>query len=170
MTSIVDRLKYHNFDPSWSAVAGYYSKLGGSGTYTGSYSQNTWLIQKMREMGYAKGGTIGKLIDKSGEDGFVLARSGEEILSLDKLKLASDMVDKLIDFTKFTPNVGAIKGMTYSDNSENNVTFNFNLPNVTDSNSFLKEVQTNKKLQKAIQSVTIGQAMNGNSLDVKRFK
>lgn len=80
------------------------------------------------------------------------------------------MVNNLIEFAKYAPNVSAIKGMTYADNSENNVTFNFNLPNVTDSNTFLKEIQNNKKVQQAIQSVTVGRIMNGNSLDVKRFK
>lgn len=54
-TSVVDRLKKFDFDSSFTARASYYSKLGGTGTYTGSSSQNTWMIRKMKEMGYQKG-------------------------------------------------------------------------------------------------------------------
>ena len=54
-TSVVDRLKYNDFDSSFTARASYYSKLGGNGIYTGSSSQNTWMIQKMKGMGYQKG-------------------------------------------------------------------------------------------------------------------
>ncbi|MDE7307922.1 MAG: DUF3597 family protein [Lachnospiraceae bacterium] len=54
-TSVVDRLKKFDFDSSFTARASYYSKLGGNGTYTGSSSQNTWMIRKMKEMGYQKG-------------------------------------------------------------------------------------------------------------------
>ena len=169
-TSIVDRLKYYDKDDSWSARASSYKGLGGSGEYTGSYAQNVWLIQKMKEWGMSKGGTIGGLIRQSGEDGFVLARTGEEVLSLEKLALADSMVSQLVDFAKLQPNTHAIKGMTYTNNGDHNITFNFSLPNVSDSQSFLKAIQTDKKVQQALQSVTIGRAMGNNSLDVKRFK
>lgn len=79
------RLKLHNFDSSKSARAGYYKAMGGSGTYVGSASQNNWMISEMKKHGFKQGGTIGKLIRSAGEDGFVLARTGEEILSKEKL-------------------------------------------------------------------------------------
>lgn len=110
------------------------------------------------------------MIATAQEDGLFLGRVDDHVLAKEDWKLALNVVEGLLDFAKFTPNVSAIKGMTYADNSENNVTFNFNLPNVSDSNTFLKEIRTNKKVQQAIQSITIGQALNGNSLDVKRFK
>ncbi|MFQ9888824.1 MAG: hypothetical protein ACLRXH_09385, partial [Monoglobus pectinilyticus] len=53
-TSVVDRLKYNNKDSSWSARALYWSKIFG-GTYTGSASQNTKLLNYLKANGYAKG-------------------------------------------------------------------------------------------------------------------
>ena len=53
-TSLVDRLKYNNKDSSWSARALYWSKIFG-GTYTGSASQNTKLLNYLKANGYAKG-------------------------------------------------------------------------------------------------------------------
>ena len=43
--SIVDRLKYHDFDSSFSQCAMYFAKMGFGGRYTGSAEQNT-LIPK----------------------------------------------------------------------------------------------------------------------------
>ena len=53
-TSIVDRLKSHNFDSSFGARGTLYSYWFGGG-YMGSASQNTALINKMRSAGYRKG-------------------------------------------------------------------------------------------------------------------
>lgn len=53
--SIVDRLKYRNIDSSFSARAGYYSAMGGSGRYTGSSKQNNWMVSQMKAHGYARG-------------------------------------------------------------------------------------------------------------------
>lgn len=52
---IVDRLKYRNIDSSFSARAGYYSAMGGSGRYTGSSRQNSWMVSQMKAHGYASG-------------------------------------------------------------------------------------------------------------------
>lgn len=54
-TSIVDRLKYHNYDSAFSQRAKYYSAMGGTGTYTGSSAQNTWMLAQMKSHGYQKG-------------------------------------------------------------------------------------------------------------------
>lgn len=47
-TSIVDRLKFHDFDSSWAAREKYYHAMGFSGNYVSSGSQNvsmiTWII------------------------------------------------------------------------------------------------------------------------------
>lgn len=54
-TSITDRLKYYNFDSSMDATRELYSYWGGSGFYSGTYSQNVWLINKMKSAGYKSG-------------------------------------------------------------------------------------------------------------------
>lgn len=54
-TSIIDRLKYRNIDSAFSARAGYYAAMGGSGSYVGSASQNRWMISQMKQHGYKVG-------------------------------------------------------------------------------------------------------------------
>ena len=73
--SIVDRLKYFNFDSSFSARGQYFSKLGGSGTYRGSSSQNTWLINQMKLKGYKKGTSH---VPK--KDNYLIQEDGQELI------------------------------------------------------------------------------------------
>lgn len=54
-SSIVDRLKYFNFDSAYSQRAAYYKAMGGSGTYTSSSAQNVWMLKQMKSHGYSKG-------------------------------------------------------------------------------------------------------------------
>ena len=53
-TSVVDRLKYNDKDSSFSARSMYWSKIFG-GTYTGSPSQNTKLLNYLKSNGYKSG-------------------------------------------------------------------------------------------------------------------
>lgn len=166
------RLKYFNYDPAWNYMRMYYEKmgLGSASSYEGTYSQNVAMLNWMKSNGFKYSGQLKSMIGKAGEESFFLGRADDHVLAKEDWLLASDMVSQLIDFAHTKHNTSAIRGVTYTDNSDNNVTFNFNLPNVTDSQSFLKAIQTDKKVQQALQSVTIGRAMNGNSLDVNRFK
>lgn len=66
--------------------------LGKKSAYKGTSAQNTAMIKAMKKNGYKDGGTIGKLIKHSGEDGFVLARTGEEILSKEKIERMRDLM------------------------------------------------------------------------------
>lgn len=54
-TSIVDRLKYHDYDSSMSAIRELYQYWGGSGYYSGTAAQNVWLLGKMKSAGYRAG-------------------------------------------------------------------------------------------------------------------
>lgn len=56
-TSIVDRLKWHNYDSSMEARAIYYEKmgLGSSNEYYSAYDQNTAMLSWMKANGYANG-------------------------------------------------------------------------------------------------------------------
>ena len=54
-TSIIDRLKYHDFDSSFSARQMYYSKMGLPGTYTGTAAQNAKMLEWMKLNGYKNG-------------------------------------------------------------------------------------------------------------------
>lgn len=171
-TSIVDRLKYNDINPAWNYMKQYYAGmgLGSSSSYAGSYKQNVAMLNWMKKNGYSGGGTIGKLINASGEDGFVLAKEGEHILNKEQLSIASAMVDKLLDFAKLQPNTNAIKGMSYTNNSENNITMNVTLPSVTNYNEFVDQLQKDKRFEKIVQSATIGQALGKSSLDKLKHK
>lgn len=140
--------------------------MGLGGAYSGSYSQNVAMIQWMKQHGYRQGGTVGSLVKKSGEDGFILARTGEEVLSLDKLKIADNMVSQLIDFARFVPNVPGRSTQTTSAE----VNLNLSLPNVRDSQSLIKEIQNSRQVQQALVDVTIGKALGKNTLNVYKRK
>ena len=143
-----------------------YSQLSTSAT-------DAQLLTWLKNNGFAKGGTIGRVINQSGEDGFVLARTGEEVLSIPKLKLANEMVSKLIQTSFAIPksNAGNISKIDVGG-----ITFtveNMNLPNVKDANEFSREfvtvLQNDNNVQKAIRSVTTDLLSGKNSLSVKRF-
>ena len=178
--SVVDQLKYYDIDSSLSARESYYKQAGGTGTYQNTYDQNVWLLQKVKEelkkqeYTYATGGQIADIINASGEDGFLLARKGEYILTESQFELASSMIDKLIDFSKLQPNTNAIKGMSYANNSTNNIEMNITLPNVDNYDSFVKELQRDPKFEKIVQSMTIGKAtgksLGNNSLNKFKYK
>lgn len=140
--------------------------MGGSGTYTGSASQNTWMISEMRKHGYKNGGTVGSLIKKTGEDGMILARTGEEVLSLEKvkeLKGALIAAQPLIDVSKNLNSLTALKP-TAKGNIKNDIQMSITLPNVTNYEEFVTQLQADKKFEKLVQQMTIGTALGNNSL------
>lgn len=138
------------------------------GTYTGSSSQNTRLIELLKKNGFATGGTIGSLVKKTGEDGFILARSGEEVLSIPKLELASGMVDQLIDFASLQPPLNKVSQIRNNEKTINNdVNMQIVLPNVKDYEQFEKELLRSKKFESVVQSITFDKVTGRNSL--KKF-
>lgn len=118
-----------------------------------------------KKNGYSKGGTIGKLIESSGEDGFILAKSGEEVLSLEKLSLAKDMTSKLVDFAKYQ----SILKPANSGSVENNIQMSITLPNVTNYNEFVNQLQKDKRFEKIVQAISVDSVMGKNSLNKHKF-
>lgn len=166
-TSIVDRLKYRDIDSSFARRKSYYSAMGLSGNYTGSSSQNVAMLNWMKANGYKDGGTIGDLIKKSGEDGFVLARSGEEILSEAKLRHAAALQNNMIDFSKYALNTKNL-GTPTNQTIENNPQININIEHVQDYDDLIHQIQNNPKFEKVVQDITLGKALGKNSMN--KFK
>lgn len=170
--SIIDRLKYFDFDSSLSRRGKYYKAMGGSGTYNSTSQQNQWMINEMKKHGFRHGGTIGKAISSSGEDGFVLARTGEEILSLEKINALKDTfvkIEPLIDTVRAKvdlPNIPRSEGV--SQNFDN-VNVDINLPNVKNYDEFKSELIKDRHFEKVIQSMTLGNALGRNSLNKFRI-
>lgn len=170
-SSIVDRLKLHNFDSSKSARAGYYKAMGGSGTYVGSASQNNWMISEMKKHGFKQGGTIGKLIRSAGEDGFVLARTGEEILSKEKLIMLKDAL-QYIPQNYNIASTSLPKFTQKASNSSVDVKVDFGgitMNGVNNPEEFVTELQKSKRFEKIVQSITVDTAMGKNSLGKYKF-
>ena len=121
-----------------------------------------------KKNGYQKGGTVGSLVKKSGEDGFILAHSGEEVLSIPKLELASNMVDQLIDFANLQPPLNKVSQIRNNEKTVNNdVNMQIVLPNVKDYEQFEKELLRSKKFESVVQSITFDRVTGRNSL--KKF-
>lgn len=166
--SIVDRLKYFDFDSSWGARAKYYKAMGKSDTYQSSASQNVWMIKEMKKHSFKQGGTIGNLIKQTGEDGFILARTGEEVLSLDKIK---ELQNAFTSMDSLVKNLIKVPQSDYAKNSgtvNNDIVLNLTLPNVQNVDDFVTELRNNKRFEKVVQQMTLGSMIGNNSLS--KFK
>ena len=141
--------------------------------YHNTHKENEYIRDYLKKHGFAKGGTIGDLIKGTGEDGFILARTGEEVLSIPKLKLADEMVSKLINASVAVPNMTTV---TNTSMPTGNITFTveeMNLPNVKDSkdfaDNFVNVLKNDNRIQKAIRSVSVDMVNGGNTFGVRRF-
>lgn len=86
--SIADRMKYHGYAGNYSTQKQLWSNLKGSGTYTGTAAQNSWLIEQLKKAGYSTGGVVtgnpvailGKAAKASGDDGIGILSKGEVVM------------------------------------------------------------------------------------------
>jgi len=169
-TSIVDRLKYHNIDSSWNARASYYASMGGSGTYTGSSQQNQWMIAQMKAHGFTDGGTIGRLIRASGEDGFILAKTGEEILSLEKIKALGESFSMMYPVVNALSKLPSLNGINpYQDGKMVQIAIgDIQMYGVNDPETFALQLKdnmlNNSSIRKIMKDTTIGEALGKNSM------
>lgn len=170
LKAVQAKLKYNDFDWSASALAYYYSALGFTDTYKNDAFHNRLLYNELEKMGYSEGGTIGGLIKRTGEDGFVLAQTGEEILSLDKIKEMQNVftsMQPLVDLAKTGNMNSIIEGVTKQTNGNNTMnvgTIKFDLPNVQNYSDFVEQAKADPKFEKLIQQMTFGTAMGQNPL------
>lgn len=132
-----------------------------------------WL-KVVKQAAYAKGGVIGDVIRASGEDGMILARSGEAVLTADQLKLLRNTVS--VGGELITPLRDAFSVLSSVGRNGGNMTMtieNITLPNVTDPSEFadgLRDALKNDpQTQKAIRAITIDQLAGRNSLYVRKY-
>lgn len=166
-TSIVDRLAYFDFANSFTQRAKYYKAMGKTDAYKGTATQNTWMLKQMKAHSFQHGGTIGDLINKSGEDGFVLARTGEEVLSLDKIKALGVVFDKIEPITDVLSNLPEVTPISESfRNSSNidNLNIEFSLPGVENYEDFKYKMQHDSQFEKMVRAMTVDRMFGGSSL------
>ena len=116
-------------------------------------------LKRLQRGAYAKGGLIGNAIKKTGEDGIILARSGEEVLSIEKVKQMQEIFKLMKPLTNIKPN-SEIMGNT----TVNGMNITFDLPNVTSYEDFVNKAQRDPKFEKLVQSVTIGTSLGKSKL------
>lgn len=161
------RLKYLDFDASFDARSKYYKAMGGSGTYVGSSAQNSWMIKEMKKhAGFAKGGTIGNLINRAGEDGIILARTGEEVLSLEKIDALRNTfkeITPIMNLMNHIPKIPKFEGIG-NHIVNNNIEMSVILENVNNYEDIFEKFKHDTTGQKFIQQLTLGNALGKNSL------
>ena len=159
-----------------SARTQYYKKLFNA-AYSGSAAQNNKLIAEMKKHGFKNGGEIGNLVKLTGEDGFVLARKGEGILStenMDKIREAIKMSNVTLDVMN-----NLTKAPQFKPSNMNNVEQTINLGGVTmygvnDMEQFNQQLReafcSNSKTQKMFSTFVGNQLTGGNSLEYKKYR
>ena len=188
-SSIVDRIKYHDYDSSFGARAGYYEQMGYDDPYYGTSEQNIQMLEYMKSHGLKKG-------SKSAPGGLTLTDEqglGSEVIfskkygTLRKLDTGdmvfnADQVEKLWNLSKgmpnmFVDNLGAklpdISNISNNlankvDVSYGDVTLTF--PNVHNYEDIMKQMQKDPKAEKMIQEMTLGQTLGRNSLSKLTFR
>lgn len=188
-SSIVDRIKWHDYDSSFSARAGYYEQMGNDDPYYGTSEQNIQMLEYMKSHGLKKG-------SKSAPGGLTLTDEqglGSEVIfskkygTLRKLDAGDtvfnkDQVEKLWNLSKgmpnmFVDNLGAKLPdiSNISNNLANKVDVEFgdvtlSLPNVKNYEDFMKQMVSDKRFLKAVQEGTLGQVLGRNSLNMLTFR
>lgn len=177
-TSIVDRLKYHDFDDSFDARRGYYSKMGLPGTYTGTNTQNAQMINWMKVHGYKNGvynlrqsewawtqeNGAEAIIRPS--DGAVLTPlvKGDTVLNADTTRNLLDLINSPKDFIKEQMGKMTVPNRTVHDNISNDIQMTITLPNVQNYEQFKYAMQHDPNFEKMVQAMTVGRAAGKGSL------
>lgn len=191
-SSIVDRIKWHDYDSSFAARSQYYDQMGGEGQYYGTYDQNIFMLDWMKSHGYRKGtksATSGVHIydeDNPGSEVIVTKYGTLRQFDSGDTVFSKEQVQKLWDMSKgitaLTPNMGLnnianklpdipvnSKSMSNKvDISYGDVSLSF--PNVHNYEDFMKQAQQDPKFEKMVQNMTLGQTLGRNSLNKLTFR
>ncbi len=181
-TSVVDRLKYHNFDSSFSACLSYYSAMGGSGAYTGSAEQNAWMLAQMKAHGYKNGAyRLGRnelaWTQENGKpeaiirpgDGAILTplAKGDSVLNAEATETLFRFANRPADFIHSSIRTAMpvpVKTGSVSQTCRNSFEFSVNLPNVMNYSDFKYAMQHDRNFEKMVQAMTVGAASGGSAL------
>lgn len=191
-SSIVDRIKWHDYDSSFAARSQYYDQMGGEGQYYGTYDQNIFMLDWMKSHGYRKGtksATSGVHIydeDNPGSEVIVTKYGTLRQFDSGDTVFNKEQVQKLWDMSKgittLTPNMGLSNITTKlpdipanSKNVSNKMDVQFgdvtlSLPNVKNYEDFMKQMVNDKRFLKAVQEGTLGQVLGRNSLNMLTFR
>ena len=182
--SIVDRLKFKDINSAMNYRKQYYEAMGGTGTYRGTSSQNKWMLSEMKSHGYQKGSNkiLNKELAWTQEDGQELiyrSSDGAMLTPLNKgdAVFTSEMTQRLWNMAK-TPSIlnnpittlprGIISNGA-NNNVSNDIQMSITLPNVTNYDQFVSEMQKDSRVEKLIQNIAFSKALGKNSLNKYKY-
>lgn len=124
------------------------------------------IYKALKNAGYSQGGIVGKAIRVNGDDGIATLKTGEAVLTPAQTDALVALRKNLVPLNNFMSaiktNVPNIQRATTATTSIGDVSFEFNLPNVVDSETLIKTIQTDTRVQKTLQNATVCQ-LNGSS-------
>lgn len=172
-------MEYFDFQAYGGVLEKYYRGLGFTDTYYGKAEQNTKILNAMKAMGYASGKRritsdelawtqeLGSemIVRPSSNAILTPMKAGDSVLKASATNTIFDFANNPAEFLKAfsyagldAPNMIQNSNDTYN----NDVNFNFSLPNVTDANSLKNELINNPEIQRVIETITIGR-LSGKS-------
>lgn len=182
-TSIIDRLKYFDFDSSNSARATYFSKMGGSGTYVGSASQNVWMINQMKSHGYKNGvlnlanselawtqeGRKQEYIVRPSDGAILTPLAKQDSVfsanaSTNLWNMANNPSDFIRDNLKIGNNITPVIKSVSGDTFTGDIAFTVSLPNVMNYEQFKYAMQHDKSFERFVRAMTVDKMFGGSSL------
>lgn len=186
------RLKYNDFDSSFGARSQYYEQMGGDGQYTGSYDQNVWMLDYLKNHGYKNGtksATAG--LHRTDEEGLgsevIFSKKYGTLRKLDAgdMVFNKDQVEKLWNLSKgittpnmYMDNLGAkLPDITpvLTNKSVDIGGINVNVDKVVTDNpedftrQLTNELAGNSKIQKILGEINSNQLLGRNSLSTRRY-
>lgn len=191
-TSLVDLLKYHDFDSSKSARADYYSQMGFEDVYKDTPTQNIAMLEWLKRNGYkaneyASGGkNLSKQLawtQENGELEYIIRPSDGAILTpvpQNGMVLNSEASKRLWEMTNNPTSFFAdiVKGgfaidipkSTVANNNHVDVQLNaeFVLPNARTYGEIVTQMQHDEKFEKMIQDM-IGSSL-GNANSFRKYR
>lgn len=189
--SVIDRLKYNNFDSSFGARSQYYEQMGGDGQYTGSYDQNVFMLDYLKSHGYRKGtksATKGLHIygeDNPGSEVLVTKYgvlrqfdSGDTVFNKDQVEKLWNLSKGITTPNMYMDNLGAkLPDITpVSTNKSVDIGgINVNVDKVVTDNpedftrQLTNELAGNSKIQKILGEINSNQLLGRNSLSTRRY-
>ena len=136
----------------------------GNGDITGVEAQK--VVKLLENAGFSSGGIV-KAVHKNGDDGLATLKAGEAVLTPVQTDAFLKLADNFTPLNSFMdiiqkPKLPAISKEFGASTTIDNVSFEFNLPNVVDSDSLIKTIQTDSRVQRTLQNATVGK-LNGNT-------
>ncbi len=176
--SIIDMLKWHDYDASFAARKKYYREMGYTDAYYGTDAQNRKMLSWMEANGYADGtyraGTgEPKVIERAGIPSLQAGTLGVPyaggIAQAAMPARIQDTADSpMWDTSAPLPGAGTVNQP--GGTTENSIDVQFVFPNVMGYSDFMREAQKDRKFEKMVQDMTINRLAGAGAMDKYRHR